>query len=499
MSGGTLLSRLLGFIRDVIFARYFGTAVGAEAFVVAFRLPNLFRDMLGEGAANSSFVPVMTEYKEKRPLELAEFLNAVMAWAFIILCGITLLGIILAPVVVRMVAPGFCAEPGKIDLTVALTRIMFPYLVFIGLTAFFSAIQFTYGSFMMPALGPCWLNIVLILSTLAAVLTMKEPVYGLAWGVIAGGIVQMVFQWRPLGKHGVAFSFPRSLNHPGARDIGRLLMPRMVGSAVYQLNIFVDTVFASLTMIVGAGGIAAIYYATRIVQFPMGIFGVALASATLPALSFHAVGQETAEFKKTLLFAIKNILWVLLPMTVFLCLFSAPIVKIVFERGEFNAYSTRVTSMALLFFSLGLCGYGAVRILVSAFHALKDTRTPVKAAVAALLVNAALNAALIYPMKVSGIALASAVASAVNALILFSVLRRRFGSMGGRFGRFAFNILLCAAGQGAASFKAWQMSSGLPELARLAVVFTVGMAVYILLSVLLRLEQVERLRQVLLK
>ncbi|MBF0485877.1 MAG: murein biosynthesis integral membrane protein MurJ [Candidatus Omnitrophica bacterium] len=496
MSLGTLASRILGFIRDIIFARFFGTAAGADAFVVAFRLPNLFRDMIGEGAANSSFVPVMTEYKETRPQELAEFLNVILAWAFIILCAITFLGVVLAPVVVRLIAPGFAADPGKINMTVMLTRMMFPYLVFIGLTALFSAIQFTYGSFTMPAFGPCWLNVALIASTLASVWWMKQPVYGLAYGVLAGGAIQLYFQWRPLRKHGVKFSWALTLNHPGARQIGKLLLPRLVGSAVYQLNIFVDTICASLTMIVGAGGIAAIYYANRIVQFPMGIFGVALASAALPAFSSFAVSGKTEDFKRTVLFTLENILLLMLPMTIFLSLFSTPIVHAVFQRGEFNAYSTTVTSSALFFFSLGLLGYGAVKILVSAFHAMQDTQTPVKVALVSLAVNAGLNVALMFPMKISGIALASAISSVVNVVLLLTALKKRVGNFSSQFVPFLGKIIVAGAAQAAASFLVWQNLSGLHETWRLGIVFVAGLLVYGAISWILGIEQVVGLRKI---
>ncbi|MEI8012260.1 MAG: murein biosynthesis integral membrane protein MurJ [Candidatus Omnitrophota bacterium] len=492
MSLGTLASRVLGFARDIIFARFFGTAAGADAFVLAFRLPNLFRDLIGEGAANSSFVPVMTEYKEKKPLELAEFLNAATAWAFIVLCGITLVCVLFAPAIVHMMAPGFAEDAGKLRTTVDLTRIMFPYLVLIGLTALFSSVQFTYGAFMMPAFGPCLLNIALIASTLMAVSWMREPVYGLALGVIAGGIMQFIFQWRALARHGIKLAWPRALRHPGAAQIGKLLVPRLVGSAVYQLNIFVDTICASLSSIVGAGGISAIYYANRIVLFPMGVFGVALAAATLPAFARHVVADNKAELRRTIVFALENIFFVMLPTTIFLCLLAEPLTRVIFQRGVFDAASTEQTASVLFYFSLGLMGYGGVKILASAFHAMQDTRMPVKAALVCLGVNVFLNVVLMFPMKLAGIALASAIASLVNVSILFVVLERRIGGLTGAFRDFFMKLFIAGLVMGLVIFGAWQYFGGVMESVRFLLVAFLGGAVYFGAAYVLGLSQARQ-------
>ncbi len=496
MSGGTMLSRILGFIRDMLFARFFGTAAGADAFVVAFRLPNMFRDLVGEGAANSSFIPVMTQYKEDKPAELKAFMDAILAWGVVILTGIALAGIILAPWVVRLIAPGFAHEPGKLALAVTLTQIMFPYIILIGLTAFFSAIQFTYGSFMMPALGPCLLNVVLIISTLVSVVFLKEPLYGLAAGVLVGGALQLWFQWVPLKKHGIVFSRAGAMDNAGARQVGGLILPRLFGSAVYQLNIFVDTICASLVAIVGPGGISAVYYAMRIEQLPMGVFGVALASAVLPRLSKEALSDNKEQFKSTLVFALKNVFFIMMPMTIILGLLAEPIVRVVFERGAFDAYSTAVTAGALTCFGLGLMGYGAVKILVSAFHSLQDTRTPVKVALGSLAVNAALNVILMFPLKVAGIALASAVSSVVSVALLMMLLSRKVGGLDGRFAGFFVRLTGAGALHAGAVWGLWQGLGGLPEAWRLGVVLPAGGLVYISAAYALGLEQARNLKKI---
>ncbi len=495
MSGGTLLSRLLGFGRDMLFARFFGTASGADAFVVAFRLPNMFRDLIGEGAANSAFIPVLTEYKAKRPAELKVFLDVVFAWGVMILAGITVAGIVLAPLVVRLIAPGFAHEPGKMGLAVALTQIMFPYLVFIGLTAFFSAIQFTYGSFVMPALGPCLLNVALIISTVASVFWLRQPLYGLAAGVLAGGALQLWFQWVPLKKHGVSFARPVSLNHAGARQVGRLILPRLFGSAVYQLNIFVDTICASLVNVVGPGGISAIYYAMRIEQLPMGVFAVALASAVLPRLSQEALLTDKAQFKGTLVAALRNIFFIMLPMTVTLALLAEPLVRVVFQRGAFDAYSTAVTASALRCFALGLAGYGGVKILVSAFHSLQDTRTPVTIALVSLMVNALLNVVLMFPLGISGIALASAAASVVSVTLLMRALARRVGGFDGKFAGFTVRLLAAGSVQAAGMWAGWQAFAGVAEVWRLCVVIPAGGILYLATAYAVGLDQPRALHR----
>jgi putative peptidoglycan lipid II flippase len=493
MSLGTLASRVLGFVRDIIFARFFGTAAGAEAFVVAFRLPNLFRDLLGEGAANSSFIPVMTEYKEKRASELADFLNVILAWAFIMLCAVTLLGMIFAPTVVSLVAPGFKGDPAKLKLTADLTRIMFPYLIFIGITAFFSAIQFTYGSFMMPAVGPCLLNVALIVSTLISVWGMKEPVYGLAFGVIAGGVLQLYFQWRPLRHHNVHFAWPKTLANPGAVQVGRLILPRILGSAVYQLNVFIDTICASLASIVGPGGIAAIYYANRLVLLPVGLFGVSLVAACLPLFSSHAVAGRNEDLKRSIRFAQENITFVMMPSMVFLVVLAEPIVRLMFQRGQFDQYSTVQTSTALVFFSLGLVFFGTTKIMAAAFHSLKDTRTPVKAALVSLGVNAVLNLTLMFPMKLAGIALASSIASYVNGAFMFRLLEKRLGKFEPGYGVFVRKAIVAGLAQAAAVAGAWQWLPAVPEMVRLIVVFGLGVVVYFGCTLALGLEQSRKL------
>ena len=423
---GVLASRLLGFVRDLIIARFLGTGFLAEAFLVAQRIPNLLRDLVGEGAANAAIVPVLSEYSQKKTKEeWLECINVVLAWGVIILGSITLLGIFAAPWIVRLIAPGFAAEPGQLNLTVDLTRIMFPYLILIALTAFQAGILYSLNAFFAPSFGPCLLNLAMILSAWVACLFSWPLAYVISVGVLIGGVWQFWAQWAALRRRGVYWKMPISLNHEGARQIGKLLLPRLWGSAVYQMNIFVDTFCASIAVVVGAGGIAAIYYANRLIQFPLGVFGYALSSVALPSLSKLAQEGNMILFKSTLLFSLRRLMLILIPSAVLMVIFSNFIIHIVFQRGAFDAYSTAVTSKVLLFSALGLPFFGATRILVSAFYALQDTKTPVKIATICLVVNAILNGILMFPLQVGGIALASSIAGAVNCFLLTKELDKK--------------------------------------------------------------------------
>ncbi len=492
ISAGTLASRILGFIRDVIIAKILGTSAPADIFFVAFRIPNLFRDLVGEGAANSAFVPVISEYESKKDkTEFQIFLNAFYAASFMILSLIVILGILFSPLIVRLIAPGFIEEPEKLKETILLTRIMFPYLLFIGLTAYSMGVLYTFRAFIWPALSPCLLNIAMIISVLTALATKKDPLLSLAIGVLLGGIAQLLLQLKPLHDRGITFHWPKNIRHPGVTKVGKLLVPRIFGSAVYQLNIVVDTFCASLSTIVGPGGIAAIYYSNRIVQFPMGLFSVALASAILPSMAGYVARQNMADFKRTIVFSLENIFLVMLPMTVFLVLLATPITRFCFERGAFNAYSTSITSIAILFYSLGLIGFGGTKIMVTSFHALQDTKTPVKVGFLCLIINVVLNFAFLSTLKVGGIALASSIASTVNFLLLLGILRKRLGGFESPFSNFFYKIMIAATMMGICVGVVWNYSVPLGEFYRLCLVGIAGLAVFAGVCFRLKIAQVQ--------
>jgi len=446
ISSGILFSRFLGFIRDVILANILGTGLVAEAFFVAQRIPNLLRDLVGEGAANAAIVPVLAEYqKTKTKEQWHAFVNVLLAWGTIVLSGITILGIIFSPWIVRIMAPGFVHNPAKYHLAVDLTRIMFPYLILIALTALQMGVLYTLNSFSAPAFSSSLLNIAMILSAWIASFFSWATAYILAIGVVVGGILQLFLQTGALSRLGVKWHWPLRLRDEGMLKVTGLLLPRLWGSAVYQLNIFVDTLCASLAFIVGPGGIAALYFANRLLQLPLGIFAYALSSASLPALSALAAGRDYNTLKETLFFALKNLLFILLPCAAFLVVLSPLLVKIIFEHGAFDQYSTTITSVTLAYLSLGLPFFGATRILVSGFYAMQDTKTSVRIATVCLLINGVLNVLLMVPLKMGGIALASSIAGAANFMMLFTTMNERLGGGKGELRKFFLRLAPCLA------------------------------------------------------
>lgn len=429
ISFATATSRVLGFVRDIVIANFFGTAVYAQAFVVAFRIPNLLRDLIGEGATNAAFVPVFTEELTKKGkkdfFELAQVILNIMFWTLMIM---TVAGVFLSPFIVRLIAPGFMSDPDKFQVTVTLTRVLFPFLLLVGLWAYAMGILNTLGHFAAPAFGPAILNLFMIICAAF----FGENVFGLASGVLLGGMAQLAIQLPPMYSHGWKMRLTNVFSHPMAKRAGILLIPRALGACVYQVNVFISTILASLSTVVGEGAVAALYYANRVWQLPLAIFGIALAQAALPAMSKHVALNDKGKLKETLAFSLKIVFFILIPSTVGLMSLGDAITKTLFERGAFTAYSTCITTSALFYYSIGLVACGGIKVLVSAFYSLHDTMTPVKVAAASLAVNIALNIALMYPLKVGGLALATSISAIFNFFMLYTLLHKRLGSFGTR-------------------------------------------------------------------
>ncbi len=427
IGAATLLSRVLGFIRDIIIARLFGVYVYAQAFVIAFKIPNLFRDILAEGAANSAFVPVFSEYYAKRSKEeLWELANVVLNLLLVVLAALTVIGIVFAPVIVRLIAPGFSDDPYKLQTTIRLSRIIFPYILLISLASYCAAILNSLKHFTVPAFAPCLLNI----SIIVFALIFGEGIRGLSMGVLIGGLLQLVVQIPLLYKRGFRPRFFKGFSHPGARQIMKLLAPRLASTSIYQLNNFVDSIFGSFAVIVGEGGVAILYFAYRLVQFPIGIFSNSLSQAILPTFSTQVLEENHNNLKRTLSWGIRTIIFIMLPASVGFMVLSRMIIQVLFEGGRFDVYATNQTADVLFYFSIGLVAYGVSKVIQCCFFALKDTVTPAKVAFLALLINIALNAALMFPMKVSGLALATSISGIISCLVLFIILRKRLGGFG---------------------------------------------------------------------
>jgi putative peptidoglycan lipid II flippase len=427
----TGVSRVLGFVRDLVIATAFGTSVSAEAFVVSFKIPNLLRDLVGEGAANAAFVPVLTEAREKRPQEFWGLVSTLFFIMTGILIVLSALGMIFSEQVVRLIAPGFAAsaDPEKFPLTVHLTRVIFPYLFFIGLSALAMGVLNSLKEFTTSALGPVLLNISMIV---AGVFFEKRfgPI-ALVAGVLAGGVLQLGCQAPLLLRKGFKITKP-IFNHGSVKKIGKLLVPRALGSALYQINVFVDSILASFEGIVGFGGQSALYYSNRLFQLPLAIIGVSLAQALLPTFSTQAVREDFKAFKETLSLSLRTMMLIILPASAGLIVLAEPIIRIIFERGRFDAYSTQITSGALYFYAFGLLSCCFIKILVNAFYALQDTRTPVKTAFFCVALNVVLSLFLMRPLKIGGLALASSLSATVNAGLLYFLLRKRIGSFEGK-------------------------------------------------------------------
>ncbi|OIO38345.1 MAG: murein biosynthesis integral membrane protein MurJ, partial [Candidatus Omnitrophica bacterium CG1_02_49_10] len=345
----------------------------------------------------------------------------------VILTVVSILGIFLSPLLVKLMAPGFMEEPGKLALTIHLNQIMFPYILLIGLTALTMGALNSLRHFAFPAFGSSVLNLTLIAAMIF--FSSRMGIYAQAAAVLVGGALQLGLNIPILYKKGLTPALKDGFHHPEHKKIGLLLIPRVLGTSIYQINIFVDTILASLAWIVGEGGVAALYYANRLIQFPLGIFSIALAQAALPRMSKEAASGDMEKLKDTLSFSLRMILLIILPTSFGLSLLGRPIIKILFERGQFDAYSTSITQQALFFYAFGLVAYSGIKILVSCFYAMHDTMTPVVTAGIAVVVNITLNLILMWPLKIGGLALATSISATLNFLMLFYILRRRIGAM----------------------------------------------------------------------
>ena len=410
----TLASRVLGFVRDMVVARAFGAGPVTDAFFVAFRIPNILRRLLGEGALSTAVVPMLTDYLVTRPrADFHRLFRAMLGAAILVLCAVTALGSLLAPWIVRLMAPGFAGEAGRFALTVMLTRLMFPYLILVGLAA----------------LGPAVMNLGMIVCVLALTRHVDPPIVSLAVGVLVGGVGQLVVQVPDLVGADIPLRPSREVRHPALGRLLRLLVPSIFGLAAVQVTIFINTLLASLLR---SGSISYLYYADRVVEFPLGVFGIALASAALPPMSRQAAAGDRRGLARTMNFALRLSCFTALPATVGLFVLRLPITRLLFERGHFGPVETAATAWALAWYSLGLVAFSATRIVAQAFYAMGDTRTPVAAGAAAVGVNVVIAVALLQPMAHAGLACASSASAYANLALLVWFLRRRLGRLGGR-------------------------------------------------------------------
>jgi putative peptidoglycan lipid II flippase len=424
---GTFLSRILGFIRDMVIADFFGVGMAADAFFVAFRIPNLWRRLVGEGSLTISFIPVYTEYlTQKSEEETREVTHIAFTIAGVILLILTVLGVLFSPILIRIIAPGFIQIPEKFQLTVTLNQIIFPYLFFMGLFALCMGILNSQRHFFAPAIAPIFLNISIIVSVFLFYQTFKMPVMTLALGVLAGGVIQFFFQIPFLWKRGITFRLNFNFRHPAIKRIGLLMIPGLIGTGVYQLNVFIDTIFASF---LPSGSVSYLFFADRLMEFPLGIFAIAIGMASLPSLSGLASRGKMEEFKETLSFTFRLVSFISIPAMVGLIALKTPIINLLFQRGLFDTSATEKTAFALLFYSVGIWAIAGSRTIVPAFYSLQDTWTPLKIALICLGTNVILNSILIFPLKHGGLALATSLSSMLNLILLFRKLGPNLGEI----------------------------------------------------------------------
>ena len=427
ISALTIVSRVFGYIRDSRIAFLLGAGTAADAYTTAYRIPNLLRRLVGEGAVSAAFIPVFARYlAEDNKRDAWEFANTMLTLTTVFLTALTVVGIVFSPLIVRLFVSGFGDTPGKLELTAALNRIMFPYILLISMAALAMGILNSFHRFGAPAFAPVLLNLSVIVFSFFGSL-FGDVTRTLAVGVVLGGVLQLAVQVPSLLRTGWRLRFNVDFSHPGIQQVVKLIVPVVFGVGIVQINVLVGTQFASYLQ---EGSVTALYIADRVMELVLGVYAVAVATAILPLLSRQAALRQMDELKTTVNFATRIILFITMPATVGLIILRREIIEVLFQHGDFDAASTALTAWALPFFAIGLCAFSMVKIIVPAFYALHDTRTPVKIAFVAMLVNIGLNVVFLAPLQNGGPALATSISAFFNSFSLLLIFYRRYGSFG---------------------------------------------------------------------
>jgi putative peptidoglycan lipid II flippase len=498
----TLASRVGGFVRDLVIAYFFGAGPAADAFFVAFRIPNLLRRLFAEGTLTIAFIPVFTEVLatkgKEEALLLARSTYGILALTLLVVCA---LGMTFSAEVVRVMAPGFIPGSPVYQMSISLTRWCFPYIFFLSLAALAAGVLNSMDHFFAPAASPVLLNLAMIFCPVLLTSHLDPPVLSLAVGVLLGGAAQLMLQVPYLTARGVSLKPAWDLKNPHLRRIARLLGPAVFGAAVYQVTVALNTLLASY---LPEGSVSFLYYADRLVEFPLGIFAIAVSTAILPSLSRQASQGDHEALKQTMAYGLRLTMFINLPAMVGLIVLAKPLVLLLFARGQFGDASVEATAQALVGYSLGLWAFAAVRSVLPAFYALKDTVTPVKVAAFCLLVNLGVSLALMKPLAHVGLALATTVSSAVNFLVLLWCLRQRLGLLGGR--QLLSSGLRCALASAVMGLAVWMVAYGLDwgdrhsylgRAVRPLASMGAGAVVYLLVAKLLRVKELGEIWQVL--
>ena len=423
VSSLTLVSRVLGYVRDVLIARIFGAGLATDAFFVAFRIPNLLRRLFAEGAFSQAFVPILAEVRNRQsPEEARTLVDSVSTGLFLALVATAALGIALAPLVVYVSAPGFAAEPAKFDLTVSMLRITFPYIVCISLVAMAAGILNTWSRFAVPAITPVLLNLSFIVGAAFFADRFEPPVLVLAWAVFAGGLAQLALQVPFLARIGMLPRWRVDFRHPGVVRVLKLMAPSVFGVSVSQLSLLINTIFASFLV---SGSVSWLYYADRLMEFPAGVLGAALGTILLPSLSKHHASGSPEAYSRLLDWGLRVTLLLALPAAAALAVLALPLIATLFHYGRFSEMDAWMTREALVAYSVGLVGLILVKILAPGFYARQNVVTPVKIGLVTLAATQAMNFAFIGPFKHAGLALAIGLGACLNAGMLFVYLKKQ--------------------------------------------------------------------------
>ena len=423
VSSITMISRVLGFVRDTLVARIFGAGMATDAFFIAFKLPNLLRRIFAEGAFSQAFVPILAEYRQQQGDEAARTFTAYVAGLLTLaLALVTALGMLAAPWVIWVTAPGFADTPEKFGLTTALLRVTFPYILLISLSSLAGAILNTWNRFSVPAFTPTLLNVAMIGFALFLTPFFDPPIMALAWAVLAGGLAQLLYQLPHLKKIGMLVLPRLSLGHSGARRVLKQMGPAILGVSVSQISLIINTIFASYLV---AGSVSWMYYADRLMELPSGVLGVALGTILLPTLSRTYANKDRHEYSRILDWGLRLCFLLVLPCAVALALLAEPLTVALFQYGRFGAFDAAMTQRALVAYAVGLLGIILIKVLAPGFYAQQNLRTPVKIALVTLLATQLFNLALIGPLKHAGLALAISGGATLNAGLLYWQLRRQ--------------------------------------------------------------------------
>ena len=485
ISSMTLLSRILGFVRDFVIARVFGAGMATDAFFVAFKLPNLLRRLFAEGAFSQAFVPILGEYKNKRgQVETKRLVDHVATLLFLATFVVTLLGMLAAPAFVYISAPGFAKDADKFALTVELTRITFPYILFMSLVALCGGVLNTWSRFNVPAVTPVLLNLSFIFMALFAAPCFDRPIVAMGWAVFIGGFVQLLFQLPSMHKIGMLPRFSFDWQDEGVRRILRLMGPAVFGVSVAQVSLLINTMIASF---LGTGAVSWLYYADRLMEFPSGMLGVALGTILLPSLAKYHASNNLEEYSKLLDWGLRLTMLLAAPAALALALLAIPLISTLFYHGAFAGEDVYRTCDALVSYSVGLLGLILIKVLAPGFYARQNVRTPVKIALISLLATQLLNFILVYLLKFqhAGLALSISLAACLNALLLFRGLRQH-GIYQPQPGWLAFvgKLLLALAVMGvvlwfgAGDPHAWMRWNLMGRLLRLSLLVCGGALVY---------------------